>query len=47
MLKKENCKHEWRAVENFYKEVSREERLYTVYCKFCRQVSKLKLNIKT
>lgn len=35
MNKKKECDHEWRIIDNFYKENSRTNRLYPVYCIFC------------
>jgi len=29
------CRHQWRIVENFYTEFSRNERSYVAYCVYC------------
>ena len=46
MEEEKQCKHNWRVVEGFYKEISREERSYLAYCTKCLETEEviLKLN---
>lgn len=39
------CKHEWRIVEGFFKDHSRNKRSYPAYCIFCMEVAEVILEV--
>ena len=43
--KKEKCNHEWRIVENFYKETSHNEKNYPTYYIFYITMTEIVLSI--
>lgn len=44
-VENEECSHDLRIIENFYKEISKEERIYAGYCTNCLSTISLRISI--
>ena len=44
-LEVKDCRHEWRVIENFYRESDKKNRVYAFYCVYCLDEVKVNINL--